>query len=157
VGLRYLEPVITPDSVLTAGIEITIRYQPPDGSPFGLTTMSVTLGRSFVSLSNSGSGADGSTSGTAGAGVDTAAVPSGAALPATDAAALPGPVPGAVPAAVPAAVPTTVGGTVPTVQAAATGRGPDGFDLNLFPPFVVAALGVLLLGQLLRVRGVRQP
>jgi hypothetical protein len=151
VGLRYLEPVITPDSVLTAGIEITTRYQPPDGSPFGLTTMSVTLGRSFVSLSNSGSGATETAAVTPGAGVDAAAGP-GSALPATDAAALPGTVPGAVPAA----LPTAVDGTVPTVQAAPAGaRSPDGFDLNLFPPFVVAALGVLLLGQLLRVRGVR--
>jgi hypothetical protein len=157
VGLRYLEPIVTDDSVLSAGIEITTRYQPPDGSPFGLTTMSVTLGRSFVSLTSSGAGATESAGVTPAPDVDAAAAPGGtAALPATDAAALPGTLPGAVPA-VPAA-PAAVGGTVPTVQAAPTGlSGPDGFDLNLFPPFVVAALGVLLLGQLLRIRGVRQP
>lgn len=151
IGLRYLEPVITDDSVLTAGIEITSRYQPPDGAPFGLTTQSLTLGRSYVSLNNSGSGATEAVGSTPSAGVDSAAAPGGvAALPVTDAAALPGAVPGTIP--------TAVGGTVPTVVAAPSGlRTPDGFDLNLFPPFVVAALGVLLLGQLLRVRGVRQP
>ena len=47
---------------------------------------------------------------------------------------------------------------MPTVVAAPAGlTSPDGFDLNLFPPFVVARLGMLLLGQLLRYRGVRQP
>lgn len=162
VGLRYLAPVITKDSVLTAGIEITSRFQPPDGSPFGLTTQSLTLGRSFVSLSSSGSGASepaglvpGPATGVDGAdgaggvgGIDSAAVPGAGALPSTDA--------GALPANIPA---TGLGdGTVPTVRAAPAGlTTPAGFDLNLFPAFVVAGLGVLVLGQLLRIRGVRQP
>jgi len=55
IGLRYLQPIITDDSVLTAGLEITSRYQPPAGSPFGLATQSLTLGRSYVSLNSSGS------------------------------------------------------------------------------------------------------
>lgn len=162
VGLRYLEPVVTEDSVLTAGIEITTRYSPPEGSPFGVVTQSLTLGRSFVSLSASGSGS--AATGVAPAAADTgadgsAASPGTGVLPSTDAAGLPGAVPGAVPGVAPGAVPTgTTGGTVPTVVAGPVGlSSPDGFDLNLFPPFVVAALGLLLLGQLLRYRGVRQP
>jgi hypothetical protein len=73
-------------------------------------------------------------------------------LPSSDAAARSGAVPGAG---------TTAGvgsGTVPTVQVrpAALDAPAANLDLDLFPPFVVAGLGVLLLGQLLRIRGVRQ-
>lgn len=155
VGLRYLAPVITKDSVLTAGIEITSRWTPPDGSPFGTVTQSLTLGRSYASLTASGSGSDAFSPAapSTGAGVDSAATPEAGALPTTDGAALPGAVPGALPGTQ-GVVPNN---TVPTVQVApAALTSPDGFDLNLFPPFVVAALGVLLLGQLLRYRGVRQ-
>ncbi len=147
--------MITKDSVLTAGIEITTRWQPPDGSPFGTVTQSLTLGRSFVSLTASGSGATApGVAPTTGAGVDSAAVPDAGAPPTTDGAALPGTVSGVLPGTTPiGALP----GSVPTVQVDPAGlTTPDGFDLNLFPPFVVAALGVLLLGQLLRYRGVRQ-
>lgn len=162
VGLRYLEPVVTKDSVLTAGLEITTRFQPPDGSPFGLVTQSLTLGRSFVSLTASGSGstATAGTDSASGAAVDGAAAPAGGVLPSTDGAAIPGAAAGIVPGVGAGGVPgvTVPGGTVPTVVAAPAGlTSPDGFDLNLFPPFVVAALGMLLLGQLLRYRGVRQP
>lgn len=156
VGLRYLEPVVTDDSVLTAGIEITTRYQPPDGSPFGLTTQSLTLGRSFVSLTSSGSPDLGTTGAgaavpAAGTTVDAAGAAGAGVLPTTDAAAVPG--------AVPATGTTGLdAGAVPTVQVgpAAVAMPAKDLSLDLFPPFLVAGLGVLLLGQLLRIRGVRQ-
>lgn len=154
IGLRYLEPILTEDSVLTAGIEITSRFQPPDGSPFGLTTQSLTLGRSYVSLNSSGS-PDTATTVDAGAvpNVDSAGAPGTGVLPATDAAGLPGVVPGAVPGT----GATGVGATIPTVQVgpAALATPAQDLSLDLFPPFLVAGLGVLLLGQLLRIRGVR--
>ncbi|WP_344603980.1 hypothetical protein [Sporichthya brevicatena] len=157
IKVRYLEPITTKDSVLTAGIEISSLWNPPDGSPFGTVTQSLTLGRSYVSLNATGSGGDAFSPAAPAtdAGVDSAATPDLGALPTTDGAAVPGALPGELPGSTPTgAVP---GNTVPTVQVAPAGlTQPDGFDLNLFPPFVVAALGVLLLGQLLRYRGVRQ-
>jgi len=74
-------------------------------------------------------------------------------LPTTDDPVTPGVLPG---------VGTTIatgstGGTVPTVRVSAAALSTRSTDLNLdlFWPFVVAGLGVLLLGQLLRIRGVR--
>jgi hypothetical protein len=157
IGLRYLQPIITDDSVLAAGLEITSRYQPPAGAPFGLTTQSLTLGRSYVSLNSSGSPATTDAAPPPGVGptVDTAGPTGTGALPPTDAAATPGVLPG---------VATTTTGptaatraTVPTVRVSPAALSARSADLNpaLFWPFVVAGLGVLLLGQLLRIRGVR--
>ncbi len=150
IAIRYLEPVVTKDSVLTAGIEITSRYQPPEGSPFGLSTQSLTLGRSYVSLTSAGS-PDTAVTTDAGAvpSADAAGAPGAGVLPTTDAAALPGAVPG---------LGTPTGATVPAVQVgpAALAAPAADLSLDLFPPFLVAGLGVLLLGQLLRIRGVRQ-
>ncbi|HEX3611967.1 MAG TPA: hypothetical protein VHU88_09800 [Sporichthyaceae bacterium] len=154
IGLRYLQPIITADSVLSAGVEITSRYQPPNGSPFGLTTQSLTLGRSYVSLNSSGAPAAADAGSVPGMGpnADPAGVPGTGVPSTTDAAAAPGVVP------VAGSTSGLTGAGVPTVRVRAralSARSAD-LDLDLFPPFVVAGVGVVLLGQLIRIRGVRQ-
>lgn len=158
IGLHYLAPIITPDTVLSPGLEITTRYQPPAGAPFGLTTQNLTLGRSYVTLTSSGSAAstDAGSFPALTPTVNQPAVTGSGVLPTTDA-----PLTAAIPLTQPptdypsTTIPTVAFGPPVRVQPAALAARTGDLHRDLFPPFMVAGLGVLLLSQLLRIRGVR--
>jgi hypothetical protein len=158
--VRYLVPRVTKTSVLTAGLEIDKNVEPPAGAPVGTIKQSLIFGRSFVAIDNASSfddtvppvttpdsGPPSSGTGTTGSGSGNGVAPP----PDVSPRSVGGPTSGGP--VEPNVAPPAVQDSSPALTASSgTPR-----SLDLYPPFVIGAIALLMISQVSRMQGVRHP